>query len=73
VSAQHLIDNKHSIALMEDVMKTLHITNKGSMVKTLERFHIYKLTRPDNQINDKYTAKYVIFDTIVHKNSYREH
>jgi hypothetical protein len=60
--------------LWEDVMETLYITNKGSIVKTLEKFHIYNLTRLDNQINDKSTVKYnAIFDTIVHKNSYREH
>jgi hypothetical protein len=52
MSAKRPIDKKHSIAPMEDVMEILHITNKGSMMNTLERFHIYKLTRPDNQIKD---------------------
>ena len=74
MSAQHPIDNKHSIAPMEDIMEILHVTNKGIMMNTLERFHVYKLTRLDNQINDKSTVKYnAIFYTIIHKNSYREH
>ena len=44
------------------------------MMNTLERFHIYKETRLDNQINDKYTVKYnAIFETVILKNSYRGH
>jgi hypothetical protein len=39
--AQHSTDNKHSIAPMEDSMEFLYITKKGSMMDTLERFHIY--------------------------------
>jgi len=59
---------------MGDIMEILHITKKGSMMNTLERFHIYNITRLDNQINDKCTVAYnAIFDTIIYKNSYREH
>jgi hypothetical protein len=72
--AQHLIDNKHSITPMEDIMEILHITKKESMMNTLERFHIYNVTRLENQINDKCRIKYsFIFDTRIHKNSWREH
>jgi len=49
-------------------MEILHMTKKGSMMNTLERFRIYNVTRLDNQINDKYGVKYVILDTIIHKN-----
>ena len=59
----HLIDNKHSIAPMEDIMEILHITDKGSMMNTLEKFHIYKLAGLDNQINDKSTVKYNAIST----------
>jgi hypothetical protein len=42
------------------------------MINTLERFHVYNVTRLDNQITDKGTAKYnVIFDTTVQRNSQR--
>ena len=35
------------------------------MMNTLERFHIYNITRLDNQITDKCTVAYnAIFDTI---------
>jgi hypothetical protein len=68
--AQHLLDNKHSIAPMEDIMEILRVTIKGSMRDTL----IYNVTRRDNHINDKCTVKYhAIFDKISHKNSYRVH
>jgi hypothetical protein len=44
------------------------------MVNTLERFHIYNVTRLDNQINDKGTVIYnAKFDTLIKKNSYRGH
>jgi hypothetical protein len=66
--AQHLIDNKHSIARMEDIMENLCITEKGSMKNSLEGFHIHNVTRLDNQMNDKCTVtNNAIFDTIIHK------
>ena len=39
--AQHLLDNKLSVGSMEYIMEILHITGKGNMINTLERFHIY--------------------------------
>jgi len=36
------------------------------MLNTLESFHIYKETKPENQINDKLTAKRnEIFETVI--------
>ena len=32
---------------MENIMDILHITNKGKMMNTLERFHIYNETNID--------------------------
>jgi len=50
---------------MEDITELLHITEKGSMMYTLERFRIDNVTRLDNQINDKCKVKYnAIFDTM---------
>ena len=51
--AQHLLDSRHSIVPMENIMEFLHINKRGSMMTTLERFHIYNVTKLDNQINDK--------------------
>jgi hypothetical protein len=52
---------------MNTIMDTIHITTKGRMLNTLERFHIDKETVNDKQINDKNTVRpniHVIFDTI---------
>jgi hypothetical protein len=40
---------------MEDTMDILHIEKKGPLVKTLERFHIYNLSKENLQIKDMYT------------------
>jgi hypothetical protein len=36
--AQHLIDNRHAIGPMQDIMDIVHITKKGRMMDTLENF-----------------------------------
>jgi hypothetical protein len=38
--AQYNRDNKHSIGSMEDIMEILHITRKGNIMNTPEKFHI---------------------------------
>jgi hypothetical protein len=48
-----------------DVMDILYTTGKGKFMGTVERFHIYKETRKNNQINNKNTVKLnAIFDAI---------
>ena len=72
--AQHLIDNKHAIGKMEDIMEVVHVTKKGKMMDTLEGFHTYKETKAGNQINDRLTVrKNAIFETIVQEDPYRGH
>jgi hypothetical protein len=54
-------------------METIYITNKGKM-DTLERFHIFRETKFNSQINDKLTVKAnIIFETIVHEDPHRGH
>jgi hypothetical protein len=50
--AKHLLDHQHTWHPIEDTMSILHISNKGCMLNTSERFHIYKETKNHNQIND---------------------
>jgi len=53
---------------MENIMDSIHITNKGRMMDTLKRFYIYREIKSNNQINDKLTVSAnAIFETIVHK------
>jgi len=63
--ATHLIDNKHSIGPINEIMEILYTTTKGRFMDTIERFHIYKETQSNNQINEKNTVKpNAIFDVI---------
>jgi hypothetical protein len=70
--ATRLLDNGHSIGLINNVMETLHITDKGRMMDTLQRFYIFRETKLNNQINDKLTVKpNIILETAVHKDPHR--
>ena len=63
--AKPLIENKHSIGPMDNIMEILHTTSKGRMMDTLERFYIFWETKIHNQINDRLTIKpNIIFETI---------
>jgi hypothetical protein len=51
---------------MEDIMKVVHIKNKGRTLNALENCRIYKETMANNQINDKQTSKSnKIFETML--------
>ena len=64
--AQHLLENDHSIDPLDDIMEVLHTASKGKLMDTLEKFHIYKITLENMQINDKNTSKpNAIFDTLI--------
>jgi hypothetical protein len=59
---------------MEDIMDIVHITNKGKMMDTLERFYIYKETKSNHHINDELTVKpNAIFETAIHEAPCRGH
>jgi hypothetical protein len=71
--AQHLLDNRHSIGNIENVMDVIH-TSKGRLLDTIKRFYIYNETRKNNQINDKCTAKpNTVFETIILEDTDRMH
>jgi hypothetical protein len=50
--ALHLIENKHSIGNIDDIMKS-DTYYKGRLMETIEKFYIREETRNNNQINDK--------------------
>lgn len=69
---QHLLENQHSTDSMENIMDTVHITNKGRMMDILERHYIFRETKLNNQINVKPTVKSnIISETIVHQDPHR--
>ena len=68
------MDSKRAIGLMESITDILHITNKGKMLNTMDKFYIYKETKIDNQLNDKCTVKpNKIFDQLILKDTDRAH
>jgi hypothetical protein len=70
--AQHLLENKHPIDPMESIMETVHITNKGPMIDTIEEYYIFRKRKLNYQINDKLIIKpNLIFETVVHKDAHR--
>jgi len=53
---QHLLENKYSLGLTENIVDLIHTTNEGKMLKTFEIFYMHKETSIHNQINDKCTV-----------------
>jgi hypothetical protein len=57
---------------MENIMDGIHITGKGKIMNTMEKYYIYKEMKPDNQINDKLTVQpNAIFETLVQQDAHR--
>jgi len=52
--AAYLIENKHSIGRIGDIMEILHVTNKGRPIDAIKMYHLNKETKQFNQINDKH-------------------
>ena len=70
--AQHLLENKYSIDSIDKIMDIIHMTRKGKMMDTIEKFYIYQETKLNNQINDKLTVKpNLIFETLVRHDPHR--
>lgn len=52
-------------------MQVLHCIKKGLCVNTIEKFHVYKETTDDNQLNDKRTlTPNEIFKTVTSSESH---
>jgi hypothetical protein len=49
----HLIESRRAIGCIDEIMNVLHTIKKGKMMDTIEKFHIYKEAKFDNQINYK--------------------
>jgi len=63
---EHLIQSQHSFGPINNVMKPLHFTSKGRHMNTIERYHIYKETYKNNQLNDRHTVQpNAIFETLL--------
>jgi len=49
----HLLENKHSIDYIENIMKDLYITNKCHLMDTTEKLYVYKETKNSNEIKTR--------------------
>ena len=59
---------------INEIVTILYTTGKGKFMDTVEKFHIYKETQQNNQINDKNTVKpNAIFDIVNSHDSTRPH
>ena len=55
-----------SLGLIIIIMSTIHITNKGRLMDTLEKFYIFCKAKLDNQTNNKLAVRpNIIFGTVV--------
>jgi len=55
-------------------MDVLHISKKGGMLDTLERFYIFREARRGNPINDKLIIQSnPIFEALIRSTTYRKH
>jgi hypothetical protein len=55
------------------VLSTIHITNKGRLMDTMETFYIFRETKLDNQINDKLAVRpNIIFEIRVQKDPHQK-
>jgi hypothetical protein len=50
--AQHILETGHEYDTLDQSMEILHTEKKGSKLNTLERFHIYDITKKGLQMNN---------------------
>jgi hypothetical protein len=63
--SEHLLQAHHSIGPMHSIIEPLYYITKGPLMNTIERFHIYRETQLDNQLNDRRTVQpNAILDTL---------
>jgi hypothetical protein len=64
--AKHLIDSNHQLYSMENSLTILSHQQKGRKMNTIEQYHIYKITKKGNQLNEQFTEKQnPIFEAIL--------
>jgi hypothetical protein len=49
------LDTQHTYSTIENTRDMLHFEKKGPIMNTVERFHIYNLSKDKMQMNDTHT------------------
>jgi hypothetical protein len=67
--AQHFQESHHSTGSTEEATEVVQVEGTGNIMSVSEKFHIYKETYTNSQLNDKATLGYTkIFATVIHQN-----
>jgi hypothetical protein len=53
--AQHIVKTGHKYDTIEKTVKIPHIEKKNQKLNTYERFHTYKITKQNIQLNNTFT------------------
>jgi hypothetical protein len=54
VFAQHILNTGHAYGCMRDTMTILNSIGKGAHMNTLEKFHIYEISKQGLHLNDQF-------------------
>jgi hypothetical protein len=64
--AKHLLEEGHSLQPIDSCMKILEYQRKSQKLNTLEQYHIYRLTKTEQPLNEQYTGtQNPIFESIL--------
>jgi hypothetical protein len=64
--AQHILNTENAYGCTEDTITILHNTAKGAHMNTLEKFHIYDISKQGMHLNDTFTdITNPIFETLI--------
>jgi hypothetical protein len=72
--SNHILNTRHSYGNIIDTMEIIKTERKGKHVNTLERYHIYKISKEGIHMNNMHDETYnPIFDDIYRKDTRRHH
>jgi hypothetical protein len=68
--SNHMLNTRHAYGSMADTMKVLKTERKGKHLNTLEKYHIYKMSKDGLRMNDTYIDTHnLIFEVIQELNN----
>jgi hypothetical protein len=68
--AEHILDTGHTYSTVNETLEILHTEKKGQLLNTLERHHIYDLSKHKKQINDAFANKHNPISELIIKNTH---
>jgi hypothetical protein len=62
--SNHILNMGHTYGTINDTMDVIRYGRKGRHLYTLEKYHIYKISKTNIQLNDTYEMQNPIFQEI---------